>query len=329
MIRDTLDERLINKERIRNKVLNSIDVHRRSKINSFEFKIIEISTFACVILLVAIISISKLNIRNSSNQNNSINSANDSLTNISEYYKATIGENENQNKTNYDIDYNSMSYAVDVGYPFVIYKNRIYNLFQSVNNDTAKKIELSKIGITNKDANDYYNSKQSLDINSIYSTMSTGTEIYSIKGYDPNIRILVNDINSSIIFESLENVKINSFKELVKLLNLDTNFLSANILINSSTSGPVTSSNSVTKKEISSEKYNNLINILNEASLINSTEVLNYFKKTGKNENKGVEILLKDGTNISLVIYSSGYINYRSLYFKITSDSFKKIYNEI
>lgn len=333
MIKDTLNERLINKEKIRSNVLNHSKMYSKNKNDIFNFRMIEIATFACIIVFVTIVGISNFNnnffnIKISANQKDDFNVANDSIINNNEYHEANLSDQKIYSIPKINDYYESTSYQVDIAYNFIIYKNRIYNMIQNVNNDIANNLKLDKIGITDKDANDYYNSKSILDVKSIYSAFSIGTEVYSLKGYDPNIRLMVYNNGSAMIFESLKNVKIDNFTELVNLLNLNKNVKSVNSIVNI-VNGPTVSNKDVTKNEISNEKYSELINILNNTYLVDIDEIRANYNKNGKNENKRIEISLQDGTNVYLTIYSNGYVNYSSLYFKIANDSFEKLYNQL
>lgn len=329
IIKSVLNEKLIDKEKVRKNVIDKFIVGTsKSKKNHLNYNI-KLATAFSLIIVIGILSVYIININNSNFNTASIN--NNSLNNSSNLDVDNVDESSDDISSNQDsqisLDNKNLSIFQDIDYTFVVYKGRVYKSVQTLNYETTINLKFNKLGISNKNYEAFNNEKNDFDKLSIYTSFEKGVEIYEIKNYDPKVRLLAYKDNTGIIFESFENIKINTFLDVANLLNIQDNIKYINVE-SAKENNSISKDTSMKSKAILNSKNNELFEAIKTANKIEVLEGNINFEKLASDFKK-VSIKLKDSTNIYFTVYKEGYLNYNNIFFKIVDSKFNEIYNKI
>lgn len=217
----------------------------------------------------------------------------------------------------------SMANAKMVG--LIVYKAKIYTLASStVNSTNAKSLLDEKLGTTKGTIDEW--STQDDYSKELASTIGE-TDVYSVKGYSSDFRIMTYQENEgniySDIYECLNGITLTRGSDLFGEMNLSNNVSSAKWESFDSWNESKNEFQDITIDE----DFTTFVEALYDASpLLDNESIITNKWKTGKI----VTFILKDGSTFSLRLFPGGYISYsNSVLFKMNDTAFSKILNKL
>ncbi|MBS4201028.1 hypothetical protein KHA93_15425 [Bacillus sp. FJAT-49732] len=212
----------------------------------------------------------------------------------------------------------------------VVYNGKVYtHTATEIDSEHAKALIDEKLGTTKPTIDEW--SKQ--DQYSVEFASTIGKrEIYSVKGYDKDFRIMAydeeNGENQAEFYECLNGITIRDGKDIFGQLKLDNHIVMAEYRTYSDWNHSKDYFQPVKDKKTLSAFVNELNHTLPETRE-KVEELLGDFRND--KQYKQLILHLEDGSRVSLVIIKGGYISYGSsdFYFKMDNEIFSKIWDQI
>lgn len=209
----------------------------------------------------------------------------------------------------------------------IVYNGKIYTITgTSISAEDAKSLIGEKLGTT-KDTIDEWNQKQTIG-RDFASTVGI-TDVYSVKGYDTNFRIMTyQEIEGQIyaeFYENLNGITISSGEDVFGKFNMAGNVTAAQYRTFDDWNSGVENYHPIADMET----VNSFIEVLNKAEphlrgqdsdpLVDNLTSETYRELT---------ISLKDGSKVKLTLLKGGYVYYGFMdaYFKVDEDAFTKMW---
>ena len=306
-----LKEKILNKDRVRKNVLNK---YSKNKKLSFSYGL----CFIIIILLITYFSFNNIAIND--NNKNYISDKNNDITDNSGNDYAGIMLPKNMV---------SINGTMDIANNILIYNGKTYAslpyIFDFISYDDGLKIMDEKLGVTNEIINDYGIKRVPQEFD---STFDKNVDIYSVKGYSSDFRIMViGNIwgqNRAVILESIEGINIKYGSDIISLLNLENNVNYIEIKNNL---------NEQTYKKLNlNNEFKIFINFLKTSTPIIQDEKSYLASLNNFGNMKFFEVKLKDNTNTRFYVYQDGYIRNREdrVIFRVEDEkSFINFYNNL
>jgi hypothetical protein len=223
----------------------------------------------------------------------------------------------------------SSSYAMDM-LGLIVYKGKIYTqTTTSVNKDRAKELLEEKLGRTKASIDEW--SKQ--DAYSVEFASTIGeADVFSVKGYDKNFRIMVYTERDGEIFasfyECLNGVTVQTGQDFFGKLNMIGNISGAMFQNYSEWNNGDETYHSINNMSV----VNTFVQELDHAVPYTRESVEAELGDFRNDEHyKELTLQLQDGSNVSLVIIKDGYIRYgfSNVYFNMDHKVFMEMWNLI
>lgn len=210
----------------------------------------------------------------------------------------------------------------------IVYQGRVYTQTDTqINPDSAKQLLGKKIGRTKGNIDEW--SSQDEYAQELASSIGQ-MDVYSIKGYDSDFRIMTyEEMNGSIhaeLYECLNGIEVKSGADIFNKLQLVGNVQSATWEEFNSWNN----NQQIYKNVQVDTKLDHFLQSLNVAKPIEQEEL----QKEGIYENmeqKFILIKLKDQTEVRLRLFKDGYVKYgfAPVFFKVDNEPFSEMWNSL
>ncbi|WP_303969718.1 hypothetical protein [Sporosarcina ureae] len=212
----------------------------------------------------------------------------------------------------------------------IVYNGKIYTQTNTKINPTdAKALKDDKLGTTKGNIDEW--SRQKEYDEELASTIGV-TDVYSVKGYDKNFRIMVDqgqDGNKyAEFFENLNGITISSGKDVFGKLNLVGNVNSAQWRAFSDWDNDIDNY----KPIFDMDALNTFLKELNKTKPLPREQDSDPINNSRNNEEyRELALQLKDGSTVKLTLLRDGYIYYglADVYFEMNEGVFSMFWNHL
>jgi hypothetical protein len=218
----------------------------------------------------------------------------------------------------------------------VVYQGRIYTQTgtqitgtQIISHKNAENLLGEKLGTTKENIDDMNWSGQENDYVEFSSSIGI-QDVYSVKGYDKNFRIMTYSIDSTIpaqFYECLNGITVKTGADVFDKLKIENHVITAKYENYDSWNN-----NKQQYKELPELNIlNNFINELKTTIPCTTESLLNIWEDRSGTNQKIIYITLNDGSEVGLRLFKDGYINYSysNILFKMENQAFNKLWNEL
>lgn len=210
----------------------------------------------------------------------------------------------------------------------IVYKGRIYTgTGSTVNAEKSENLLDEKLGTANRITDSSEQQHNSSD--DLVSTIGK-QDVYSVKGYDKDFRIMTYEKTDGIIrahfYECVNGITVKTGADIFNKLKIEKNIKSAKY-------------SSFENWDYNAKQYKELKNlqVINDFAdklkftIPYSEESLSYLRHESEENQKFLYLSLNDGTNLQLKLFKEGYVyyNYSPVYFKMENNTFNKLWEEL
>lgn len=205
----------------------------------------------------------------------------------------------------------------------VVYKGKVYTESGTqINLTDAKKLMGVKLGTAKGNLDEW--SKQ--DAYSVELASDVPGDVYSVKGYDSNFRIMIiskfsDGTESAGFLECLNGITVSSGKDVLGKLKMQGNALNMTYVQWYDAKTPIYT--------VDDESLmNRFIEALNNTAPYLYDQVPGVDKMTSA-DFRWIRFSLKDGSDVRLRLIRGGYISYGNMAFKMTDGVFNELWNKL
>ena len=215
--------------------------------------------------------------------------------------------------------------------PLIVYKKNIYTLSATtIDPKNSKKLLGEKLGTTKDNLNEW--SKQKDYAKEFASTIGK-QDIYSVKGYDKDFRIMTNTLNQDgttypQFYDCLNGITVNNGSDIFEKLKLKGNVVTAKFRLFSDWNNGVDTFYPIKDTNL----INKFVKTLNTSTPYlqeSLTSLLGDYQNDSQYRELTLE--LKDGCKVTISFLKSGYVYYGSqnVYFKIDSKISDNLWSQL
>ena len=209
----------------------------------------------------------------------------------------------------------------------IVYNGKIYTITgTSISAEDAKAIIGEKLGTT-KDTIDEFNQKQTIG-RDFASTVGI-TDVYSVKGYDTNFRIMTyQEIDGQIyaeFYENLNGITISSGEDVFGKFNMEGNVASAQYRTFDDWNSGIENYHSIADMDT----VNSFVEALNKAEpFLRGQDSDPLVDNLTSETYRELTLTLKDGSRVKLTLIKGGFVYYGFMdaYFKVDEDAFSEMW---
>jgi hypothetical protein len=211
----------------------------------------------------------------------------------------------------------------------IVYQGRIYTQSSTrISPDNVKKLLDKKLGTT-KGSIDEWSKQKDYDVE--FASSIGKADVYSVKGYDKNYRIMTFDEKEGTIyaefFECFNGITVTKGDDVFGKLKIENNISSAKLEKFESWDN-----NKQQYKALKNlQTLDTFISKLKNTTPYAQESLSNLFTDQGDTNQKFIYITLKDGSQVELRLFKDGYVFYGSshIFFKMDNKIFNKLWDEL
>ena len=211
--------------------------------------------------------------------------------------------------------------------PLVVYKGRIYTTSVTrIGLDDAKKLIGDKLGTAKGNLDEW--SKQ--DDYAVELASDISGDVYSVKGYDSNFRIMIvskssDGTESAGFLDCLNGITVSSGKDVLGKLNVKGDAVSLTYVQWYDGQTPIYTVDDESLMNRFIDALNNTTPCIYDQDQIQGVD-LNVYDSTNI---RYIIIALKDGSTVQLKLVKGGYIFYGNTVFKMTNNVFNELWDKL
>ncbi|MEG0775481.1 hypothetical protein [Clostridium sp.] len=211
----------------------------------------------------------------------------------------------------------------------IVYEGRIYTQSGTrISSDIGEKFLETKLGTTKGNIDEW--SEQKDYAVEFASTVGTA-DVYSVKGYDKNFRIMTYETIDNTIYaqfyDCFNGITVKNGEDIFGKLKIQGNIKSAKYeKFDSWNNGK-----QILKELPEIKGLNDFANELKSTAPYTRESLSYLWDEDGETNQKFIYITLNDGTEVQLRLFKEGYIYYdfSDVFFKMENEAFDKLWNEL